>query len=257
MKLNQVALQLYCVRDYATTRADVARTFKRIKQIGYDAVQVNSIVEMPEDELNRMLADEGLVCCATHEPSEMIREHPERVVERLKKLNCSYTAYGWPAGVDWSKKKDVESLVADLDKAGAVLKKAGQVLTYHNHSLEFVRFEGATALDYIYSHTDPTNLQGELDTYWVQNGGCDPVFWCRKLKGRLPLLHIKDYAVLPDGTPTYTSIGSGNLDWPAIIDVAEKSGCKWFIVEQDTAPGDIFEAIKKSYDYIKANLIER
>jgi sugar phosphate isomerase/epimerase len=50
-------------------------------------------------------------------------------------------------------------------------------------------------------------------------------------------------------------IGNGNLNWPAIIQAAEKSGCEWFIVEQDICPGDPFESIKISYDYIKANLI--
>ena len=132
----------------------------------------------------------------------------------------------------------MESLVADLDRAGAVLRKAGQVLTYHNHAVELTPFRGKTALDYIYAKTDPQNLQGEIDTYWIQHGGGDPVDWCRRLKGRLPLLHMKDYTVKPDGQPDFASIGAGNLNWPAIIAAAEESGCEWFIVEQDTTPGD-------------------
>jgi hypothetical protein len=32
-------------------------------------------------------------------------------------------------------------------------------------------------------------------------------------------------------------------------------GCAWFIVEQDTCPGDPFDSLRQSFDYIKANLV--
>ena len=41
---------------------------------------------------------------------------------------------------------------------------------------------------------------------------------------------------------------------PRIIAEAEAGGCEWFIVEQDTCPGDPFESLKQSFDYIKAHL---
>jgi sugar phosphate isomerase/epimerase len=256
MKLSQVALQLYTLRDHLKTPAEIRATLKKVAAIGYPAVQVSGLGPIPEAELAHILKGENLVLCATHEDSNLIRQEPEKVVEKLQALNCRYTAYPYPGGVDWSKPGDVEKLVADLDRAGAVLQKAGQVLTYHNHAVELTPFAGTTALEYIYATSDPKNLQGEIDTYWIQHGGGDPVAWCRRLKGRLPLLHLKDYTVLPDGKPTFASIGSGNLNWPAILSAAEDSGCEWFIVEQDTTPGDPFDAVKKSFDFIRANLVK-
>jgi sugar phosphate isomerase/epimerase len=255
MKFSQVALQLYTLRDHLKTPAEIRQTLKKVRAIGYPAVQASGLGPIPEAELIEILQGEGLRLCATHESSDTIRETPEKVVERLRLLGCRHTAYPYPAGVDWANPADVESLVADLDRAGAVLRQAGQVLSYHNHAVEFTAFAGTTALDYIYSHTDPQNLQGELDTYWVQHGGADPVAWCRKLQGRLPLLHLKDYAVQPDGKPTFASIGSGNLDWPGILAAADASGTEWFIVEQDTTPGDPFDAVQKSLDYIRDHLL--
>ena len=57
------------------------------------------------------------------------------------------------------------------------------------------------------------------------------------MKGRLPLLHMKDVGVKP-GTneTTMMEIGNGYLDFKAIIAAAEESGCEWFIVEQDVCP---------------------
>jgi sugar phosphate isomerase/epimerase len=257
MKFSQVALQLYTLRDHLKTPADIRQTLKKVKAIGYPAVQASGLGPIPEAELLEILQGEGLVLCATHENGDLIRQEPEKVVERLKKLGCRHTAYPYPAGVDWSQPADVEKLLADLDRAGAVLRQAGQVLSYHNHAVELMPFQGTTALEYIYAKSDPRNLQGEIDTYWIQHGGGDPVAWCRRLKGRLPLLHMKDYTVKPDGKPDFASVGAGNLNWPAIIAAADEGGCEWFIVEQDSTPGDPFEAVKQSLEFIRGSLVAK
>jgi sugar phosphate isomerase/epimerase len=255
MKIEQVAVQLYTLRDYIKTPADIAATLKRVRAMGYRAAQVSAMGPIPEDELVAIAKGEGIVLCATHEPGDLIRQSPEKVIERLAKLGCRHTAYPYPTGVDWSKQEDIDRLIADLDRAGAALRQAGMVLSYHNHAVELTPIQGTTALDYIYRQTGAQNLQGEIDTYWIQHGGGDPVAWCRQLKGRLPLLHIKDYTVKPDGQPTYASIGAGNLNWAAILAAAEESGCEWYIVEQDTTPGDPFDAVQQSLDYIREHLI--
>jgi sugar phosphate isomerase/epimerase len=255
MKLSQVALQLYTLRAHCKTPADIRSTLQRVKSMGYPAVQASGLGPIEPAELRAMLDDEGLVLCATHEDSTLIRQQPEKVVEKLQQLGCKYTAYPFPRDIDWSKPGDVDSLITDLNRAGAMLREAGQVLTYHNHAIELIPWQGATALDYIYGQTNPRHLQAEIDTYWIQYGGGDPVAWCRKLKGRLPLLHLKDYTITTENKPSFASIGAGNLNWPAIIAAAEESGCEWFIVEQDTTPGDPFDAVAQSLEYIRANLV--
>lgn len=256
MKLSQVAVQLYTLRDFTQTPDEIAAALKKVRSIGYEAVQVSATGPIDESELVRILDGEGLVCCATHEPGSAILRAPEHVVERLQKLNCRYTAYPFPAGIDMTDPAQVQELTRNLDASGAVLRAAGLVLTYHNHAHEFVRHDSGLALEMIYSGSSAENLQGEIDTYWVQFGGGDPVDWCRRLKGRLPLLHLKDYAVGEGYQPVMAEIGSGNLNWEAIISAAQESGCEWFIVEQDVCPGDPFDSLKKSFDYIRDHLAE-
>lgn len=256
MKIDQVAAQLYTLRDHIKTPADIAASMKKVRDIGYTAVQVSGMGPIEESELMKILDGEGLDCCATHEPGDVIRKTPEVVVERLNRLSCKYTAYPYPAGVDFSNPDDVSSLAADLDKAGAVLREAGQVLGYHNHAIEFLRVGGKTLLEMIYDTTSPENLVGEIDTYWVQYGGGDPVAWCERLAGRLPLLHLKDYGYTSENKPVFAEIGYGNLDFKRIVSAAEASGCEWFIIEQDTCPGDPFDSLRKSFDYIRDHLVE-
>ncbi len=254
MKIEQVALQLYTLRHHLQTPSDIAATLKKVGGIGYQAVQASGLGPISEAELLSILNGEGLTLCATHEPSDTILKEPQAVVERLKKLNCTYTAYPYPSGINFADEARVRQLAEHLETAGKVLQEAGQMLTYHNHAIEFVRLGETTFLDFLYANTSPDYLQAEIDTYWVQYGGGDPVAWCEKLAGRLPLLHLKDYAFTTDNQPTYAEIGAGNLDWKKIIAAAEGSGCRWFIVEQDTCPGDPFDSVTKSYRYIAENL---
>jgi len=255
MKIEQVAAQLYTLRDFTKTPADIAATLKKVRGLGYQAVQASALGPIEESELVKILNGEGLTCCATHESGDTILNNPQAVVEKLQKLGCKYTAYPYPGGIDFSDEAQILALARKLNKSGAVLREAGQTLTYHNHAIEFVRHGGMTALEIIYKKSSKKNLQGEIDTYWVQYGGADPVDWCKRLKGRLPLLHMKDYAFLTSDKPMMAEIGSGNLNWKKIVATAEKSGCQWFIVEQDVCPGDPFDSLKKSFEYIAANLV--
>ncbi len=252
MKRHQIAAQLYTVRDHLQTPTDIAQSLKKIRAIGYEAVQVSGMAPIEEAELMRILDGEGLTCCATHEATKLIVEEPQRVVERLQKLSCKYTAVPSPGAFELKTREQVLDYAKKIEAAGKVLYDAGQILTYHNHHIEFRRIEGETILETIYAQTDARYLQGEIDTYWVQNGGGDVVEWCEKLKNRLPLIHLKDYRITDDNKPDFAEVGQGNLNWNAIIPAAEQSGCEWFIVEQDTTPGDPFDSLKISFDYLAA-----
>ena len=255
MKLNQVAVQLYTLRDFCKTAADYASTLKRVREIGYPAVQISGVGPIPAAELRAIAEGEGIVIAATHEPAATILDEPQKIVERLAELGTKYTAVPYPGGFDFAKTEDIDRLISKMDAAGAVLRAAGQVLTYHNHAIELYRLNGKPVLETIYERTRPENLQGEIDTYWIQAGGSNPVEWCARLRNRLPLLHLKDYAVDSTGKPQFAEIGHGNLDFKSIVREADASGCEWYIVEQDSTPGDPFVSVQKSFDYIKSNLI--
>ncbi len=259
MKVQQVAAQLYTVRDYLKTPTDIAASMKKVREAGYTAVQVSGLGPIHEAELLDILDGEGLVCCSTHESSDTILNEPEKIVERLAKLGCTYTAYPYPSGVDFSSLDAVKELARRLNHAGKVLHDAGRVLTYHNHNIEFCHVGGKAALEVIYDETDPRYVQSEIDTYWVQAGGACPVEWCTRMKGRAPLLHLKDFGVNEKNQGVMSEIGRGNINWKKVIAAAEEGGCEWFIVEQDRdwINNDPFESLKVSLEYIQNRLCER
>lgn len=267
MRIEQVAAQYYTIGQYWTSQQEIVKSLRKLKNIGYQAVQIRGD-EMPIDEWVKVFDGEGIICCGTHEDGKIIFDNPGVVAERLDKLGCKCSAFPYPGGFDISTVDAVKKFAEHLNESGKIICDAGKTLCYHNHHYEFRKLDGKRIIDILLEETDPRYLQMELDTYWAQYGGGNVENWCRKLNERLPLLHMKDYKVVPSETPSdptnlvmhnpiYTEIGNGNLDWKPIISAAEKSGCEWFIVEEDECPGDPFDSLKMSFDYIQANLVEK
>ncbi|BCM91079.1 hypothetical protein IAD21_02943 [Abditibacteriota bacterium] len=253
MKINQVAAQLYTLRDQCKTPDDIARSLEKVAAIGYQSVQVSGLGPIENAALLQLAKDNGLTICATHESLDAIIGTPEKVIDKLNALECPHTAIGYPSGVDLASLDGVLDYARRFEEAAQKFVAAGKTASHHNHQHEFRKVGGKPVLQVVLENTKNVTL--ELDTYWVQYGGASPVEWNRLAKGRLPLLHLKDYMVNDQNNPQFAEIGNGNLPWPQIIASAEESGCQWFIVEQDSTPGDPFDSLKMSFDYIKANLI--
>jgi sugar phosphate isomerase/epimerase len=248
MDKSKIAAQLYTLRDYLKTPAEVAKTLKKVKETGFDAVQLSGLAPVDPAELAKMLKGEGLICCATHEQAKQIVENPEKIADKLKILGCKHTAYPFPHNHPKTA-KDYRKLAKVLSKAGKKLAAEGVVLSYHNHAGEFERFGRKTGLEIIYEESDPEYLKAELDTYWIQYGGGNPVAWCKKFPGRMPLLHLKEYGVVRNEV-RMMELGTGSLNWKKIIAAAQNSGVEWYIIEQDVCLIDPFESLKISLSYL-------
>lgn len=121
---------------------------------------------------------------------------------------------------------------------------------YHNHSHEFKKQNGKMIIEHIAEHFSPDLLGITLDTYWVQAGGCDSADMLDLLSGRVPVIHLKDYAY----GPKMAAIGEGNLNFDRIFASAEKAGTKYMLVEHDRFDDneDPFDSLKRSYAFLKS-----
>ena len=90
----------------------------------------------------------------------------------------------------------------------------------------------------------------ELDVYWAWHGGVDPVQLFSRMNARVPVVHIKDKAVIA-GNPVMAPIGEGNLPWKSIIQAGKAAGVEWWCVEQDECHRDAFASVESSYRYLK------
>ena len=249
MKKNQIAVQLYSLRDQMRNKDEIRATLQALSAVGIKAVELAGTGEYTALEFKALCDEFGLVICSSHEGGEALCTDTQATIEKLKIFGCQHAAYPYPH-IPLQSVGDLQKLAQQLNVAGRKMAAAGIKLAYHNHAIEFEQHDGKTGMDYLIDETSANSLYFQPDMYWVQFGGKDPVSYCKKLAGRLTMVHVKEYGIVNNAVATPPA-GSGNLDWPAIISEAEKSGAEWFIIEQEGA-GELtpFEAVVKSYEYL-------
>ena len=256
---TQLAVQLFTLRDHCKTPGDLRSTCRRLADQGWTAVQVSAIGVHDPHEVKSILDDTGLACCATHvRPAERLWDDPQGVLDEHKILGCRHTAVGgyFPKGDEFSEK----NWSAWIDRYNDAAKKfAGTDLSigYHNHSHEFAKlggkddYQSRTAFDLLVERLHP-EVWFELDTYWVAHAGGDPAAWLKRLRGRVPVIHVKDLAITPDRGQYMAEVGVGNLDWPSILAAARDAGVEWYAVEQDVCYRDPFDSLETSLKNLRA-----
>ncbi len=252
MQLSQIAVQLFTLRDLLGSVGQIADTLQRVKTIGYSAVEVAAIdfAQLPVAELKQLLDGAGLGACALHGNPERMLDQPAVELEYASQLGVDYLVYPYPAGIDTNNAADISRLLDGLRRCAELAAGHGVAIAYHHHHHEFKQASGKLLIDTIFSELEQVGGVAELDTYWVQYGGGDPVGWCRKMSGRLPLLHLKDYRINAGNEVEFAEVGQGNLDMQEIISAAGSSGCRWYIVEQDECQGDPLVAISHSFRFL-------
>jgi sugar phosphate isomerase/epimerase len=251
--MSQIALQLYTLRDFLKTPTDIAKTLKRVKHLGYAAVQASGLGPIPPAELKKILDGEGLACVATHINIDDLRKDPAQIIANHKALACKYTAiggFGWadPTAPEW------HAFAKEYTALAAKLQSAGLSLGYHNHSHEFIRQQGELPLEILLNECGK-EVWFEIDTYWIQHGGGDPAAWIDSVAGRIHVVHFKDMIVQrADGkvSPVMAEVGAGNLNWPNIITSCRNAGVEWYCIEQDHCQRDPFESVAISLKNLQA-----
>ena len=129
------------------------------------------------------------------------------------------------------------------------LKAGGKYFMYHNHDREFIWQDGKPILEILAENIPAEEMGFTLDTFWVQAGGGDPAQWLERLAGRIPCIHLKDYAY----GRSMAVVGEGNINFDRVFEKAEAGGTKYMLVEQDDCHGeDPVECLRRSYAYLKA-----
>lgn len=246
MNRKQIAAQLYTLRNFARTAEELDATLKKVKQIGYDAVQVSGIGPIAPSGVKDICTAQQLTICATHISFDRLVNDLDNVIQQHLSWNCRYVGLGSLPAEYRGGKEGYTVMGQLLTEIGRKLTAAGLQLIYHNHKFEFEKFEGKTGMDWLLESSDPEHVGFELDTYWVQAGGADPADWIRKVEGRMKVIHLKDMAVIND-KQVYAEIGQGNLNFPAILQACRETGVEWYVVEQDECAGDPFESLAISY----------
>ncbi|MFC1525381.1 sugar phosphate isomerase/epimerase family protein [Candidatus Latescibacterota bacterium] len=246
-----IGAQLYTLRDFMKTPADIRASMKKVRSMGYEAVQVSGLGPVEPAELAEITQGEGLKIVATHISYEQIRDEPQTVIDNHKLWECPHVAIGG-LPQDYRSPEGFERFAREASEAARPLIDAGFTFSYHNHSFELERFgdDRKTGLDILAENSDPEVFSFEIDTYWIQHGGGSPVAWLRKLRDRMCIVHFKDME-MRGSEQLFAEVGEGNLEWSEIIDACRAASIEWYLIEQDRCQRDPFDSLKLSLENLR------
>lgn len=257
-------------------------TLRKVSAIGYNAVEVSQIPMTPENvaELDKSRKELGMDIAALSVniagfkgiPMETLADNFDKIVDDAKRLDTNLLRIGM---LPMPSMKSLDTVIDFAKQANGYaerLKEHGISLYYHNHHVEFAKFDGKYMLDIIADHSPAMGM--EIDVHWVQRGGLDPVRTLEKYADKTSMVHLKDYRIgqMPEASfellekgdfpgfmaefrnvVQFAEVGEGNLDFPSIIPAAVKAGVQYLLVEQDELYGrTVWDALQTSYDNLVA-----
>jgi len=246
-------LQLYSLRDLF--KKDVPGTLDKVKALGITEVETAGTYGMPPEKLREMLEARGLKAVSGHFQYEALTKDVDAAIREAKALGLQYMACPWIPHKDAEFSEEVtRRAAADFNRIGEAVTKAGLKFAYHPHGYEFAPLGDGTMFDLLVKETKPEFVAFEMDVFWVVHPGKNPAELLAKYPNRWVLMHLKD---IRKGARTgvYTGrapltddvvLGTGLVDWPAVLRAAAKAGVKHYFIEDEspTAEAAIPESLK-------------
>ena len=248
-KSKPIGLQMYTVRDLA--EKDLAHVLSAVAKIGYKEVELYwNLYSRPAGELRKMLDDHGLRAPSGHVDYNGF----ETKLDYARTLGFEYVVCPMLPEQMWNSLDGYKRAAQQFNTWGEMAKKLGMRFAFHNHNYEFKRLGDITGFELIVKETDPELVWLELDCYWLTQAGRDPVEELKRYAGRARMVHIKDRKpgfpasqVKDAAAEHFTEVGTGTINWKAVIATANKIGVEHFFVEQDSTERPPLESIAISY----------
>lgn len=289
-KISEIGLQLFTLRDELDK--DVRSTLQKIAKIGYNHVETfynykentpASYWGLDVKQLKALLKTNKLKTYSGHYQLNDFLTKGNGNDEALKiqleiaaELGQQYFIIPIPPLALWDKltRSDYQFMAEQLNKAGELSAKYKIKTGYHNHFWEFRALDnGEKGYDILLKDTNPKLVSFELDLFWIEKSGIDPLHYFNKYPGRFPMWHIKDMNKANTQKITganfdqknsreifsgisYAEVGAGSINYKGLFKDQFKAGLKHIFVEQDVIKIDPFASITQSYNYVKANLVK-
>ena len=253
---SPAGLQLYSLRSQFALRG-VTWTLDRVKEFGITDVELAGTYHLSAGQFRKELDARGLKAISSHFPYARYKLDLDGVVTEAKALGIQYAGCAWIDHAGDFDEAEARAAAKLFNRAGEALAKVGVTFFYHCHGYEFQPHGDGTLFDLLMKETKPEHVSYQMDVLWVIFPGQDPVKLMEKYTGRWKLMHLKD---LKKGVATGSlsgktdvsndvTLGSGQMNWPAIFTAAQKAGIKHYFIE-DESPTSM-EQIPNSLAFLK------
>lgn len=264
------------------TNVGVYETLKAISDLGFHSIEMSQVPMTPENvaEMKRAKDELGMQFAALSAavepmpgiPGDSLTTTYDKIVADARTLDSKILRIGMLPFAAMANRDELVRFVGIVADYAKRLADEGLNLVYHNHHVEFAKFDGVRMIDII--RQSAPDLRFEIDVHWVHRSGVNPVPFLHEYAGIVDLIHLKDYRIgaFPmeamdllkagdmkafmaafTGLVQFAEVGEGNLDFPAIIEAALATGVEHLLVEQDELYGrDSLDCLETSRDALRA-----
>jgi sugar phosphate isomerase/epimerase len=250
-----VGLQLWSLRE--SLPKDLGGTLARARALGFREVEGAGLWKHTAAEVKAALEQAGLRCTSAHMGFERLRDDLAGAMAEAKAIGASAVVCPWIAHDKTFTRDDALRAADAFNRWGKAAGDAGLAFGYHCHGYEFVPADEGTLFDTIAKNTDAARVGFQIDAFHALLGGADPAKLIATHGARVTSLHVKDLKKgfpITAGTATAppeadVPVGTGQVDFPAVLRAAVKAGAKAYYIEDESA--DPFGHIPQSVAYLE------
>jgi len=250
-----VGLQLWSLREFGPK--DLPGTLAKVRAMGFREVEGAGLWGHSLADFKAALDKAGLNCVSAHAGLDVLTGDLAGTIAQAKAVGAKHLVCPWIPHEKGFTREDALKTGAAFNTFGKAAKDAGLTFGYHPHGYEFVPSPEGQLFDTLLGATDPALVEFQVDTFHAYHAGADPVKLIEKLKGRVRSLHLKDQkkgypreAGKDGATPDAdVPVGTGEIDFPAVLRAAMKSGCSLYFIEDEST--DPLGHIPQSIAYLE------
>lgn len=249
-----IGLQLWSVRE--VMKENPQQTITAIGEMGYTFIEAAGYADgkfygMEPEAFATLVEANSMQFLSSHagKPVPTAENWDETMawwdvcIEAHVKAGVSFIVQPFMDSIGYESLEGLQRYCDYFNAIGEKCNDNGIRFGYHNHDKEFNTINGQTIYDYLLQHTDADKVMFQLDLYWINEGGKEPVTYFNQYAGRFELWHIKDEKEL--GV-------SGRMDFETTYANAEISGMKYAIVEVEHYSFQPIESVRRCLEFIQA-----
>ncbi len=252
---QEIGIQLYSLRNQFK-EGDVEGTLKLISDWGITALEGGGTYGLSMDEFKGLLDKYDLRVASVGASYEGLQNDLEGIIENAKSFGAKYVMCAWiPHDGDNFTIEDTKKAVEVFNAAGERLQKEGLTLAYHAHGYEFRPYMDGTLFDYMAKNA--RHFGFEMDVYWVQHGGADPMKVLNTYPDKFVLMHLKDMENGLEGNNTGHSdvetnvvLGSGQIDIAGLVKRAGELGIDYLFIEDESSR--VVDQVPQSLKFLRS-----
>ncbi len=255
MSLNaqEIGIQLYSLRNQFKT--DVMGSLDIIQSWGITKLEGGGTYGLSTEAFKKALADRNLQVVSVGADYNDLKKDIDKVINNAKTFGAKYVMVAWiPHEGNTFSIKETKEATDLFNSAGERLAKEGLKLAYHAHGYEWRPYEDGTLFDYMAKNAKHFGF--EMDVYWVQHSGANPLKVLNTYPDKFILMHLKDMAQSVsyndtghEDVETNVVLGTGKVDIAGLVKRGKELGIEYMFIEDESS--NVLEQVPQSLTFLK------